>query len=301
MSQVPMVSIGLPVFNGEVHLAVAINSILSQTFRDFELIISDNASTDGTAAICRGYLEQDPRVRYVRQPLNCGASANFDFVLQAATAPLFMWFAADDACESDFLALLVECHLNDSAVVLATSDVTDVDVSGAYLGVTRLDEIRPDPDGDWLRQRELFFRNPTSSIFFAVYGLYRRTTLVSLTMRMGSGLRYSTGLEIPLLAQVACAGKIVAVGQPAKKYRWNPTSLYYREQARLKAWHKVDNHVDISRALLRVLRDANLPWQEKLSLYGTILWGLTFGTAKLTASLVLAQMGLRRPGKGHAG
>jgi glycosyltransferase involved in cell wall biosynthesis len=301
MTQAPRVSIGLPVYNGELHLAAAIESILAQTFNDFELIISDNASTDGTAAICQRYAAQDARIRNVRQPENCGASANFDYVLKAATAPLFMWFAADDACEPDLLALLVGCHDADPAIVLATSDVIDVDVAGARLGVTRLDEIRPDLGGDWLQRRHLFFKNPSSAIVFAIYGLYRRTTLIGLSMPMGSGLRYATALEIPLLAQVACAGKIVAVAKPSKQYRWNPASMYHREQAGMRPWHKVDNHVDISRALLRVLRDADLRFAEKVPLYRTVLWGLTFGTMKLTAFLIMVQMGLRRPGKGYAG
>lgn len=300
MNNLPKVSIGLPVYNGAQYLVAAIESILVQTFGDFELIISDNASTDGTAVICQRFAAQDARILYVRQPLNCGASANFDFVLKAAKAPLFMWFAADDLCEPNFLALLVECHRNDRAIVLATTDITDVDAAGAYLGVTRLDEIRPDSAGDWRLRQPLFFRNPSSAIVFAIYGLYRRTTLVALLMPMGSGLRYATGLEVPLLAQLACVGKIVAVANPSKHYRWNPSSMYHRELAQMKPWHKVDNHVDISRALLRVLRHADLPWSQKLQLYRTVLWGLTFGTAKLTAFLIMVQIGLRRSGRSYA-
>ena len=290
----PLVSIGLPVFNGEKYIVAAIDSILAQTFEDFELIVSDNASTDGTASICQAYAARDARVRYIRQPVNCGAANNFEFVLQQARAPLFMWFAADDACDADLLALLVECHRNDSNVVLATSDVTDVDVDGRHIGVTRLEEIRPDPGGDWRCRRELFFRNPTSSIFFAIYGLYRRSTLISLSMRMGSGLRYASGLEIPLLAQVACSGKIVAVAKASKQYRWNPASVYHREQAKMKPWHKVHNHVDISLALLSVVRRADLPRKDKTPLYMTIFRGLTLSMAKLIASLMLAQIATPR-------
>lgn len=297
----PAVSIGLPVFNGALHLAAAIEAILAQSFGDFELIISDNASTDATAEICRHHAALDARIRYVRQPQNRGASANFDYVLQAATAPLFMWFAADDACAPDYLALLVACHRDDPAVVLATTDITDVDVGGAILGVTQLAAIRPDPAVDWRQRRRLFFKNPSSAIVFAIYGLYRRTTLLALAMPMGSGLRYASGLEVPLLAQVACAGRIVAVPPASKQYRWNPASMYHREQASMRPWHKVDNHVDISRALLRVLGDAALPLSEKWPLYGIVLWGLTFGTAKLTAYLTLVALGLRRAGKGYAG
>jgi glycosyltransferase involved in cell wall biosynthesis len=287
----PLVSIGLPVFNGDKHVGMAIDAIRSQTFQDFELIISDNASTDGTGAICSRYAARDARIRYIRQPENCGAVANFEFVLREAAAPLFVWFAADDACEADWLALLVECHQNDPEVALAASDITDVDVDGRHVGVTRLDEIRPDPGGNWRRQRALFFRNPTSSIFFAIYGLYRRADLISLPIPMGSGLRYVTGSEIPLLAQIACKGKIVAVSKAVKKYRWNPEGMFNREQAKMKPWNKVHNHVEISTALLEVINKARLPLLDKIPLYFTVFVGFFFGTAKLTAQLMLVQFG----------
>ena len=64
----PRLSIGLPVYNGERFLAQALECLLAQTFRDFELVISDNASTDRTSEICYAYVQRDPRVRYVRNP-----------------------------------------------------------------------------------------------------------------------------------------------------------------------------------------------------------------------------------------
>ena len=72
MSAVPRLSIGLPVYNGENFLAESIESLLGQSYEDFELIISDNASTDGTEDICRSYAQQDSRIRYIRQPHNIG-------------------------------------------------------------------------------------------------------------------------------------------------------------------------------------------------------------------------------------
>ena len=72
MSMGPRLSIGLPVYNGESLLPEAIEALLGQSYKDFELIISDNASNDRTAEICRGYEEQDSRVRYIRQSRNIG-------------------------------------------------------------------------------------------------------------------------------------------------------------------------------------------------------------------------------------
>ena len=77
-------SIGLPVFNGENFLAPAIESILGQTYDDFELIISDNASTDATSQICRDFARRDSRVRYIRNARNLGADPNYNAVFRAA-------------------------------------------------------------------------------------------------------------------------------------------------------------------------------------------------------------------------
>ncbi|MBX3501802.1 MAG: glycosyltransferase family 2 protein [Alphaproteobacteria bacterium] len=107
MSEVPAVSIGMPVHNAEEYLPATIGAILAQDFRDFELIISDNASTDRSAEICERFARQDGRVRFVRQPRNLGATVNFRFVLDQARAPLFMWAAADDMRSPDFLTQTV--------------------------------------------------------------------------------------------------------------------------------------------------------------------------------------------------
>jgi glycosyltransferase involved in cell wall biosynthesis len=99
----PKASIGMPVYNGEKSIRAALDSVLAQTFTDFELIISDNASTDGTAAICREYGARDRRIRYVRQRENRGPAANFKYVLDEAVGEYFMWAACDDTRSPDFL------------------------------------------------------------------------------------------------------------------------------------------------------------------------------------------------------
>jgi len=109
----PKVSIGMPVYNGSPFIREALDSLLNQTFTDFELIISDNASTDETESICREYAAKDPRIRYVRQPENRGALLNFRFVLDEAVGTYFMWAAADDRRGEEFLKLatsVLECN-----------------------------------------------------------------------------------------------------------------------------------------------------------------------------------------------
>lgn len=104
----PQVSIGMPVYNGEQFIRDALDSILAQTFTDFELIVSDNASDDETESICKEYVARDPRVLYIRHSTNCGPTTNYRFVLESARGKYFMWAAHDDLLfPRSFLELLV--------------------------------------------------------------------------------------------------------------------------------------------------------------------------------------------------
>lgn len=101
--KLPSVSIGMPVYNGANYIREALDSLLAQTFADFELIISDNASTDKTAQICKEYADRDNRIIYFTQYHNIGAVANFQFVLNSARSALFMWAAHDDKWSKNYL------------------------------------------------------------------------------------------------------------------------------------------------------------------------------------------------------
>lgn len=118
----PSVSIGMPVYNGEPYIYKALDSLLAQTYTDFELIISDNASTDSTPKICKEYAARDFRIRYIRQPKNMGAFFNFNFVLSQARSEYFMWAAADDVwdlnCLSKWTSILTTHH--DVALVFSS-------------------------------------------------------------------------------------------------------------------------------------------------------------------------------------
>src|SRR6267142_5432239 len=92
----PKVSVGLPVYNGEKYLPNTLKRLLEQDFEDFELIVSDNASTDGTPEICRMFAEQDPRVHYVRNEANIGLAANHNRTFELSRGELFKWAAHDD-------------------------------------------------------------------------------------------------------------------------------------------------------------------------------------------------------------
>lgn len=117
----PKVSIGMPVYNGAKTIEKAINSILAQTFQNFELIISDNASNDETENICRRFASKDPRIRYMRQNKNIGAHANFNFLISEATEKYFMWAAVDDLHSPEFLKVNVSVLESNQNFVASTS------------------------------------------------------------------------------------------------------------------------------------------------------------------------------------
>ena len=130
MRHTPRVSVGLPVHNGEAFLGEAIESVLGQTFGDLELVITDNASSDGTAEICRRYQAADPRVVVHRNPTNLGAARNFNLAFQLSRAPMFRWMAADDLLEPTCLEHCVEVLDADPSVILSHTDVKIIDGDG---------------------------------------------------------------------------------------------------------------------------------------------------------------------------
>lgn len=130
MTAVPRLSIGLPVYNGEQYLAESLDALLGQSYEDFELIISDNASTDGTEDICRRYLAQDPRICYFRQPRNIGAAPNHNFVFRQARGELFKWASHDDLYGRDLLLRCVEALDEYPHVVLSHAWQAIIDGAG---------------------------------------------------------------------------------------------------------------------------------------------------------------------------
>ena len=127
------VTIGIPVHNGAHYLTVAIDSILAQTYGDFDLLISDNASTDDTQSICRAYAAKDRRIRYFRQPRNLGAAANFNVLVEMSESPYFKWAAHDDIVAPGFLAACVEVLDRDPMVVVASPASSLIDETGSPL------------------------------------------------------------------------------------------------------------------------------------------------------------------------
>lgn len=120
----PLVSIGLPVRNGAGHVSAAIDSALRQTYGNLELVVSDNASTDETEAVCREFVRSDARVRYHRRPTNIGLINNFNATFQLARGEFFCWLGDDDLLDDRYLERGVGALRSDDRLVLVTTDTS---------------------------------------------------------------------------------------------------------------------------------------------------------------------------------
>ncbi|MGK4594721.1 glycosyltransferase family 2 protein [Amycolatopsis sp. w19] len=127
MSTAPRLSIGLPVYNGEDYLAESLDALLGQSYENFELIISDNASSDRTEEISREYAKLDSRVRYVRQPVNIGCAPNHNYCVDVARGELFKWASDDDLYARDLLERCIEALDEHPEFVLSHSWTAMID------------------------------------------------------------------------------------------------------------------------------------------------------------------------------
>jgi glycosyltransferase involved in cell wall biosynthesis len=133
MGKKPRVSIGIPVYNGEAFLASALDALLAQSFRDFEIIISDNASTDQTGEICRAYAAKDSRIRYGVNEQNIGLARNHNRLIELASGEYFMWHAHDDQSTSEYLARCVQVLDHHPEIVLCFAATLDIDEHGSLI------------------------------------------------------------------------------------------------------------------------------------------------------------------------
>jgi len=133
MNNAPKISIGMPVFNGELYIADAIESVLNQTFSDLELIISDNASSDTTQEICEAYAKKDNRIRYIRQSKNVGAAGNFNYTFEVAKGEYFAWLAHDDLIKEKYLEACLKVLEHNDSVVLCFSKTKFIDEHGEFI------------------------------------------------------------------------------------------------------------------------------------------------------------------------
>jgi glycosyltransferase involved in cell wall biosynthesis len=287
----PRVSLGLPVYNGGEFLIEAIESVLGQTFADFELIIADNDSTDETADTCRRYQAKDKRIRFHQNATNLGASRNFNYVFELSRAKLFRWVAADDLLEPTCIERCVQVLDTDPSVILAHTDVKIIDedrrvkvdfrypaghassesAAQRFLDVVRLDR--------WCAELFGLVRSD----------VMRRTRLMD---------RYVASDRI-LRAELALRGRYEIVPEPLFLNRDHPG----RSVRALPAHHLRGEWFDPSRAnkrilphwrimleYLRCIRQAPISADERRRCYvHTIRWlGIHMNWARLGADVLIA-------------
>jgi glycosyltransferase involved in cell wall biosynthesis len=229
LSHRPRLSIGLPVYNGEPFLAQAIESLIGQTFADFRLIISDNASTDRTPEICRAYGRRDPRIIYHRRADNRGAAWNFNHVVHLADSEYFKWAAYDDVCAPEFIERCVDVLDRRPRVVLCYTKSAIIDEHGTVLSAydNRVNATAATP---FERFRDVLTHLSLCHMLFGVIRLdvLRRTQLHGA---------YPTA-DMILLAELALRGEFFEVAQPLFLRRDHPARprRAYRTPAEFAAW-----------------------------------------------------------------
>ena len=285
--QMPLVSVGIPTFNRPEGLRQTLACIARQTYRNLEIIVSDNASPDNaTERIVREFMATDSRIRYFRQPSNIGPTNNFQFTLDKAQGEYFLWAADDDLCEPDFVQVLIDCMETDAEIALAMTDVKVIVDDDSQIGTERLDLIRLERAGaNWGKVRGLFFRYPTSNIFFAIYGVYRTKILRSCSLHIKSWRNLVFATEVPFLAQIAVKGKIVSIPGLLKLYRSHADSSYIKERSRVHLLDRLIRGAQIRLQLANIALSSNLDLQTKLSLLGNDFWSWVESMANLGSAL----------------
>jgi glycosyltransferase involved in cell wall biosynthesis len=200
-----LVSIGVPVFNGENYLRDALNSIFRQTYERIEIIISDNGSSDATEKICRHYVSLDPRIQYFRNETNRGTSWNFNTLFSRARGEYFKWWAHDDLCDPGYISRCVDVLEREPSVVLCFAKTTIIDERGIpvreYDDQMDLRNVMPDR-----RFRQILFREAKGCN--AIFGVMRADVLAKTKLID----RYAASDQI-LLAELALRGKVHQIAE----------------------------------------------------------------------------------------
>jgi glycosyltransferase involved in cell wall biosynthesis len=260
----PLVSLGLPVYNGENYLRQALDSLLAQTYPAWEVILSDNGSTDSTPDICAAYAARDGRVRYYRQGANMGASWNHNFVFALARGPLFRWTAHDDVCSPDLLEKSVAALQAHPEAVLCHPRTRVIGPGGELLYDYRV-RLRTDSPRVEERFHDLICLDHSC---FEVFGVVRASHL-----RRTPLLAPFVGADRNLLAELALMGPFLEIPEYLFFRRDHPdtsTRKYPLASQRL-AWFRdaprSARHPTFRRgyAYLRSVVRAPLPPRERLA------------------------------------
>ena len=281
----PKVTVGLPVYNGERHLREAIESILGQSFADFRLVVSDNASTDASAEIVRGYAARDNRIHYHRNETNIGLAANFNLVFRMSESPYFRWATSDDVTLPDFLLRCVACLDAEPGIVLAYAKTRFIDASGQPIDKKDLGLDLPSDDPG-VRLRQIL---DAGSWVNAVLGLMRADALA----KTGLLPSYSSG-DFGLLGELCLFGKFRELPESLflRRIHERSSSQHVKEVGWMESywkgragpftpplWNRCRHH-------FRTIRQAALPFGTKLALTGHLLRTMNWRRDRLRRELL---------------
>jgi glycosyltransferase involved in cell wall biosynthesis len=228
--QKPLVSLAMPVYNGEAFLADAIQSCLAQDYDNFELIITDNSSTDGTETICRGFAVSDSRVRYIRNERNLGAGPNFNRGFELSSGKYLKWCAADDRISPNFVSACIAVLEQNPDVVLAYGETKSIDSSGQIIPlVGRGMTEQEDTDGLARRFYKDLYDRATN---FEIFGLFRKSALARTMLH-----RPYYGSDVTLVTEMVLLGHFRYVPDAIFYNREHPArSINMRDKKALLAW-----------------------------------------------------------------
>lgn len=234
-TRAPLVTVGVPVFNGARFLPRALDALLAQHWPSLEIILSDNASTDGTSAIADQYAARDPRIRVLRWQANVGVSRNFSRVLEEASGEYFMWAACDDWWSPAFVPSLVGALEHSPSAVVAMSAVERVDEENQTLDVVRFSGAS---DPARLSARELSMRLAGGRPYHLfIYGLYR----TAFVRRAFTGFAPVIAADRLFMCRVAMSGGFVSVDDVLHRrlVRQVPIARRYAGEAIGRHWRQV--------------------------------------------------------------
>lgn len=232
------VTIGMPVYNGERHIARAIRSILAQTYRDFQLLVVDNASTDRTAEIVQEFARQDPRVVYHRNPQNIGAHPNFNRAFTLSDSEYFKWAAHDDEIKPAYLETCIRILDSDPTVALAHTFVEEIDDEGRVCRVYRpLPPEAAAPDRLARFRGRVRRRGWCTELFSVMRSANVRTTKL---------LASFAAADLSFLTELTLTGRVVVAPEPLFRNRRHPLrytdsvfeqALDRNKRRTILAWH----------------------------------------------------------------
>jgi glycosyltransferase involved in cell wall biosynthesis len=260
----PAVSIGVPVFNGAAFIAQALDSLLAQSFQDFEIIISDNASTDETQSIAQDYAMRYPCIKYMRQEGNLGASHNFNTVFRHSRGRYFKWHAHDDLLDPRFLEKTVTKLDQQDDAALCYSQIKWIDIEGDPLELEHFWANSFDPAPVRRFHNLLHYKGQH---FYEIYGLIRAEALEHIEL-----FSPRADTERLILAQLALHGPFVQVEDALFLSRIHPGQAQWQclDASSRRAWLIGASEAAKApmwqtwREAQRSLRRAPLSWKDKV-------------------------------------